>query len=132
MGDVGAGGAAGVGEREREGGVDLDAQVGVVLVLDEHAQALGALPQHLAQAAAAVGRRRAGLPLHVLQARRQAHQLVRALRLVRAHVAARHGRHGDGRGRGQRQHRSPPRHRRRACVVCALARASSLLRCGCE
>jgi hypothetical protein len=103
VGDVGVCGAADGGEAEREGGVDLDADAGVVLVLDQHAQALGALPQHLAQAAAAVRRRRARLPLHVLQARRQPHQLVRALAPVRAHVAAGHRR----RRQHHRQRRRP-------------------------
>jgi hypothetical protein len=114
VGGVGACGAAGGGEGEGEGGVDLDAQVGVVLVLDEDAQALGALPEHLPEAAAAVGRRRARLPLHVLQARRQPHQLVRALRLVRVHVAARQRRRRrrrhrhDHRPLGRRRHRRLP------------------------
>jgi hypothetical protein len=92
---------ADLGQAERLVDVDLEPQVGVVPVLDQHAQALAAGLQHALETRAAVQRRRRRrrLLLHVRQARRQARQLVRALRLVRREVAA----HASG-SHGHRRH----------------------------
>ena len=78
LGDVG-GGVAGGGEVDGEGGVEGEAEVGVVAVLDEQAEALLALVDHLLQPRAAVYGGRFGLRAHVGQAGSQPHQLIRAL-----------------------------------------------------
>jgi hypothetical protein len=95
------------GQVHGAGDVDLEAQRRLVAVLDQHAQALLAGGHHLLEPRAAVGRRRPRrrLVLHERQARRQAHQLVRALRPVRREVPARHAR--------QRQSHQQRHHRRR-------------------
>jgi hypothetical protein len=99
-GDV-CGRLAGLGQAERLGGVDLEPlQAGVVLVLDQHAQALRAGLHHGLEPRAALprGRRRRRLLLHVRQARLQAYQRVHTLGLVRRDVAAHsRGRHGHRR-----------------------------------
>jgi hypothetical protein len=99
-GDV-CGRLAGLGQAERLGGVDLEPlQAGVVLVLDQHAQALRAGLHHGLEPRAALprGRRRRRLLLHERQARLQANQRVHALGLVRRDVAAHScGRHGHRR-----------------------------------
>jgi hypothetical protein len=96
LGDV-CGRVAGMGQAKRLGGVDLEPrQAGVVLVLDQHAQALEAGLHHGLEPRAAVRRRcrRRRLLLHVRQARRQAQQRVHALGSVRRNVAAHsRGRH---------------------------------------
>jgi len=101
VGDVGGGLAEG-GEPQRLGDVELEPQVGVVLVLDEHAQALAAGLQHRLEPLAAVRRRHRRLVLHIRQARRQPHQLVRALRPVRREVPARRRRRRHHRRRHER------------------------------
>jgi hypothetical protein len=93
---------AGVGQVHGARDVDLEPERGLVAVLDQHAQALLSRRHHRLQPRAAVRRRRPRRRrrLHVRQARRQAHQLVRAFGAVRGEVAARH-RHGAG------QHQRP-------------------------
>lgn len=107
LGDVG-GGVAGGREAEGEGGVDLEAEVRVVAVLDEDAQALLALVQHRLQPRAAVDGGALRVPAHVGQAARQPSQLVRALRPVLGQVRPRRPHHRGRRQRRREQAAQPP------------------------
>lgn len=67
LGDVGRG-AADRRQSEGEGDVELDADLGVVPVLDEDAEALGAFEEELLEAGAAVRGGSLGGPLDIGEA----------------------------------------------------------------
>lgn len=62
------GGVTLTGETEGESGIDLEAEAGVISILNQQAQALFALLQHLLEAGAAVHWGEFGLPAHIGQA----------------------------------------------------------------
>lgn len=66
--------------------VELQAELRLVAVFDEDAEAFEAIGHDLADAGAAIGGRRRCMALHVDEASRQSHQLARALRLVAREV----------------------------------------------
>ena len=78
LSDVG-GNMAGTRELQSEGGVDFEAKIGVITVFDEDTKALLALLHHVLQSTAAVERWSLGVAAYVRQARREPHELVRAL-----------------------------------------------------
>ncbi|KAF7836990.1 Protein YLS3 [Senna tora] len=87
----------GRGKVEGESGIEGDAEVGVVAVFDEDAEALHALLHHLFETTTAIDGGSFGLTTNVWKARSQPYQLVRALfsvfRQIRRRQITKHNKH---------------------------------------